>query len=133
MNIPIEVGISPTLHIRGILAARDIKKGEIIERCPLILYPTYMDGSLEKTVLSKFYFEWTKKYSCIALGYGSLINHSFTPNAKYKHDYKRKVLVFHAIADIKKGEEISVNYNWDPNDHTPIDRYLVDYNHDILT
>jgi uncharacterized protein len=133
MNLPITVGVSPTLHIRGILASRDIKKGEIIERCPLILYPIHQDSSLDRTVLGKYYFEWTKGYSCIVLGYGSLMNHSYTPNAKYTHDYKQKVIVFRAIKNIKKGEEVFVNYNWDPKDGTPIESHLIDYNKNILT
>ena len=133
MNLPIEVGISPTLHIRGILASRDIEKGEVIERCPLILCPIHQDSSLEETILGKYSFEWDQEYTCIVLGYGSLINHSYTPNARYSHDFKEKMMLFIALELIKKGEEIFVSYNGDPSDKTPVEPDLTDYNHDIVT
>jgi uncharacterized protein len=132
MNLPIEVGISPTLHIRGIIASRDIRKGEVIEKCPLILYPVSQDDLIEKTVLGKYYYDWSKEYGCIVLGYGSLINHSYTPNTKYYHNYTSKVLTYRAIKDIKKGEEILVNYNWDPASQTPLEGHLIDYNKGIV-
>ena len=55
----------------------------------------------------------------MALGYGSLYNHSDRPNARY-HDEGGRTKVFTAIRDIGPGEEITVNYNGDPCDETPV-------------
>lgn len=106
----IKIGISPKLKIRGILASENISIGEVIERCPLILVNVKEEEYLEKTKLREYYFLYNNKYHCIVLGYGSLYNHSFTPNAKIYRDYKNKLLVFKAIKNIKKGEEITYKY-----------------------
>ena len=48
----------------------------------------------------------------IGLGFGSLYNHSYNPNAIYKKRMRENLLDFVAIKNIKKGEEITVNYNY---------------------
>jgi SET domain-containing protein len=128
MDLPFDIGISPTLGIRGIIASRDIRAGEVIERCPVILVEMNQEKSLFETVMKKYYFEWTKKYHAVALGYGSLVNHSYTPNARYDGNYRSMQLVFKAINPIKKGEEITINYNWEPDSQDPVDDFLVDFN-----
>ena len=55
----------------------------------------------------------------VALGYGSLYNHSYQPNARYD-DESGQTKVFTAIRDIAPGEEIMVNYNGEPEDETPV-------------
>jgi SET domain-containing protein len=55
------------------------------------------------------------------LGYGSIYNHSHSPNADWKQNFKTNSMVYRAIKPIKKGEEILVNYNGEPDDMTPID------------
>lgn len=125
MYLPIQVGISPTLNIRGIIAAEDIKKGQIIERCPIVLIPIQQDSILKETVFNNYTFEWNKTYSAFVLGYGSLYNHSYTPNARYNMNYPHKQIVFTAIKDIAKGEEIFVNYNYEPTSKDPLDTYLL--------
>src|SRR3989344_9461836 len=121
MFIPIIVGISPTLKIRGVLAAKDIKKGQVIERCPVILSAVTQDPDIEKTAIGNYYFAWNQKYSATVLGYGSLINHSYTPNAQYVYNYHKKLMVFRAIKNIKKGEEIFTNYNYFPRSKKKLD------------
>lgn len=106
----IELGISPKLKIRGILASANILKGEIIEKCPLILIDINEEEHLENTKLREYYFIFNKKYHCIVLGYGSLYNHSFTPNAEIYRDFKNKLIVFKAVKNIRKGEEITYKY-----------------------
>lgn len=121
MKLPIKVGMSPTLKIRCLIAAKDIKKGQVIERCPVLLVDIKHERHLEATSLKNYYFEWNKKFNAVALGYGSLYNHSYTPNARYTFDYIRKLLLFTAIKNIKKGEEIFINYNYFPNSKTELE------------
>jgi SET domain-containing protein len=52
-------------------------------------------------------------------GYGSLYNHSYRPNARYV-DLAGRTKLFTAIRDIAAGEEITVNYNGEPGDETPV-------------
>lgn len=99
---------------QGVFAAQDIKKDEIIEVCPVIIVPNKDVSNLKKSILINYYFYFGEKNEllAIALGFGSIYNHSYEPNATYKKKTKEKVIDFIAIKDIKKNEEITTNYNY---------------------
>ena len=120
MNIPYEIGISPTLNIRGMIASRAIKKKSVIEACPVVLLPISELSHIQHTELQNYYFDWNATHISIVLGYGSLINHSYTPNAAYRWDYRHRKMVYFAIADIAIGDEVLINYNGIPDDTTPL-------------
>ncbi|MEK7168952.1 MAG: SET domain-containing protein-lysine N-methyltransferase [Patescibacteria group bacterium] len=105
----------------GIFADEDIEKGELIEKAPLLLMSVKEFEHIKKTKLYYYFFEYTNKHFAIALGYGSLYNHSYRPNARYLYNYKNKHFKIVAIKGIKKGEEILFNYNYYPDDQTPLD------------
>src|SRR5690242_8740348 len=67
---------------RGIFATRNIKKGEYIEIAPVIVIPYAEWKPMRGSILSNYIFRWDED-KAIALGYGSLYNHSYTPNARY--------------------------------------------------
>ena len=69
---------------RGMFCANGIKEGELIEICPLIKIPKDQVASIDKTILYNYYFLLNDKENpaCIALGYGSLYNHTKNPNAE---------------------------------------------------
>jgi len=120
MDLPYSIGISPTLHIRGMIASRDIRAKEVIEACPVVLLPISELSHINNTELQNYYFDWDKKHIAITLGYGSIINHSFKPNAAYRWDYTHHRIVYFALQSIASGEEIFINYNGDPMDTTPL-------------
>ena len=63
ITLPFSVGPSPTLKIRGIIAARDIKKDETLEKCPIVLISKKEEEeALKQTVVWKYYFEWDNKH-----------------------------------------------------------------------
>lgn len=105
---------------RGVVATEDIKNGEIIEICPIVFISEKETSFFEKekTVLKYYYLiqTATNKF-CIMLGYGSLYNHSLTPNADIDYNTKtaENFLQFEAIKDIKAGEEIVFDYEFDNN------------------
>lgn len=105
----------------GVFAVKSLKTNEVIEICPII----ELRGEakiLQKSKLFNYYFLWgNKKHCAIALGFGSIYNHSYEPNATYKKNYKNNTIDFIAIKNIKRGEEITVNYNYgNPNDKSPL-------------
>ena len=55
----------------------------------------------------------------LALGYGSLYNHSYKPNARYD-DVGPQTKEFTALRDIQPGEEITVNYNAEPKSRSAV-------------
>ena len=107
---------------RGVFAQRNFKEGEVIETCPVIVLPAEEIDALELTQLYSYYFAWgpESKDAAIALGYGSLYNHSYTPNARYYKDFDNSLIKYVCITDIQKDEEITISYNWDPEDKSPV-------------
>jgi SET domain-containing protein len=102
---------------RGMFALKDIKMGEQIEVCPVIEVTSHWHKLLIRfTELRNYYFQWGEDRRCIAicLGYGSIYNHSYQPNAEFKKDLINKTITFTALSDIPSGSEILVNYNGDP-------------------
>jgi len=119
--LPISVKESPGKG-RGVFARKNFKKGEIIETCPVIVFPAEEVDAVEFTQLYNYYFAWgtASNEAAIALGYGSLYNHSYSPNAKYQKDFENNVLKYICIRDIQEDEEITINYNCDPEDKSPV-------------
>lgn len=104
---------------RGIFSTRSIKKGELIEEAPVIIIPKTEWDLMRESILLNYVFRWGKN-KAIALGYGSLYNHSYTPNARYITNIENKSIDFYAREAIQKGEEITVNYNGDPEDQSSL-------------
>lgn len=108
---------------RGVFSYEEINKGDTIEICPVIELFSKDVTFLKRTTLKNYYFLWGMNHDTLAicLGFGSLYNHSYSPNATYKKNIKQNLITFVAIKDIKKNEEIAVNYNYgDPNDKSPL-------------
>lgn len=120
MEIPAEVGKSPTLGIRGLLATRDLTEGEVIERCPVVLLPAAQGETLDQTVLTSYYFLWDAEHCAMALGYGSFQNHSYHANVRFRRDFAALQIVFTTARRVRQGEELTINYNGDPDDQTPL-------------
>ncbi len=97
---------------RGVFALGNIKKNEIIEKCPVIEVPEHDVSNLRESILVTYFYFFgkDKKKSLIALGFGSIYNHSYSPNAVYKIKNAEKTIDFIALNDIKKDDEIAVNY-----------------------
>lgn len=107
---------------RGVFAARDFTSGEVIEVCPVIVLTADERLILEKTILDFYTYPWkTEKDGAIVLGYGSLYNHSFEPNARVLWRYATKTLALRATRNISSGEEILVNYNGYPERKDSVD------------
>jgi uncharacterized protein len=98
---------------RGVLATSLFVAGQTIERCPVIVIPASETPLIRDTRLAHYYFEWGDdcKQAAIALGFGSLYNHSYSPNARYEFREAEEILEFIALRDIQAGDEIKINYN----------------------
>lgn len=105
---------------RGVFALVPIPAGALIESADMIPIPREEMGAIQDCVLAEYYFRWGKdsREGALALGYGSLYNHSYTPNARYVKHFDRLTIDFIAIRDIAVGEEIRTNYNGEPGDQT---------------
>jgi uncharacterized protein len=105
---------------RGVFARRPIRGGEVIERVPVLVLPvTEAEDGSSWDGLAGYCFDWGEGKLALALGYGSLYNHSYCPNARYD-DVGRRTKLFTALRDIEPGEEITVNYNGEPRSRSAV-------------
>lgn len=103
---------------RGVFTTEEIHKGDLIEICPVIVMPEKELSLVDQTNLYNYYFLWglQQKKCAIALGYGSLYNHDYHPNARYELDLTNLSIDFYCLEDIAPGAEITVNYNGEAGD-----------------
>ena len=101
---------------RGVFTGEPLEAGDLIEICPVIVLPEKDLPVIHTTKLHDYYFLWgdDQQQCAIALGYGSLYNHAYEPNARYLLDYEHQTIDFYCIKNIAAGEEITVNYNGEP-------------------
>jgi len=97
---------------RGVYAGEAIKAGRIIEVSHLLI----VDQDEIGEELSRFVFHYKGRMNAIGLGNGSLYNHSDKPNVTNYFDFDNQQLIFEAIRDIKKGEELLINYGYSKKD-----------------
>ena len=91
----------------------------MIEHVPVLLVPLRQVSGSGAPALARFCFLRGRSTGAIALGYGSLYNHSYAPNARYEEG-PAATMLFLALRPIEAGEEITVNYNGDPHDDSPV-------------
>jgi uncharacterized protein len=117
-TVTLRVGRSP-IHGTGVFAARRFEADEVIERCPVLTLSGSDADAVVDTVLGNYVYEWEHGYA-LALGYGSLYNHSHQPSARYEMDYDNDEIHMVARRRIKRGEEITISYNGDADDQAPV-------------
>jgi SET domain-containing protein len=102
----------------GVFASKDFKKGELIEKCPVLILSNKDSETIQSTLLDDYQFAWgdDEKEGAICFGYGSMYNHHPNSNAEFDMDYAHRWIVFKATRDIKKGEEVCIDYQWDAAD-----------------
>lgn len=112
---------------RGVFALVDMLPNRIIETAPCIVMPPneiFPKGFTKRTTqgktLSWYVFGAPEGMLAVALGYASLYNHSFEPNAQYDF-LEDDIITITAIKPIKAGEEIFINYNGDPEDKRSVE------------
>ena len=113
----LRVGISGAKG-RGVFAEKAFEVGEVLEVCPLIILDKERDDPLLDTIIEEYIYAWMSGGSAVALGFGSLYNHSYESNAAYKRIEATNQLIFEAIRPIEEGDEVTINYNGDPDDKT---------------
>lgn len=93
---------------RGVYAKHLFRKGSLVEKCHLIIF----DIKDLKGILEGYVFEYSKTKVALALGNGSLYNHSDNANAVCTIDYQKNLLEVKTKRAIKPGEEITIDYGY---------------------
>ena len=100
----------------------EIEAGVVVEISPVIVMNSADRIHLDKTLLHDYIFEWGEKKDkcCMALGFIPIYNHSYTSNCEYFMDFEEEIIFVKTVRTIKKGEELTINYNGDWNDATKV-------------
>ncbi len=105
---------------RGVFTSKNIAAGTVLEISPVIVLTGKERAIVETTKLYNYLFEWgkTRKMGALGMGYLSMYNHDYQSNCDYEMDFTTSVMTIRTVKAVKKGEELCINYNADPNDAT---------------
>ena len=118
INANIQIQKSDT-HFRGVFAKTPFKKGELIERCPMV--PLANRSRYQNDSVIWDYLYGHTNCSCqecknhgfvfyMVLGYGMIYNHNDQPNAIWIFQYDKLYADLIAETDIEHNQEIFVSY-----------------------
>lgn len=104
---------------RGVFASRDIKAGEVIARCEILVLSTADSATINETDMRWYLFRFNNVQDCIVLGDGEIFNHADKENVSYQLVTQtdavsnRQVMEFRAIQPILEDEQLFINYTRD--------------------
>ncbi|WFC99172.1 tRNA-specific adenosine deaminase subunit tad3 [Malassezia yamatoensis] len=100
---------------RGVFASKNIARNVVIEVSPVLLFdPTEYGDHGRYTVLDSYTFVWEKREKgstmALALGLGSLFNHSSNPNISYELNKSAQCIHYRTAREISAGDELCISY-----------------------
>jgi SET domain-containing protein len=106
---------------RGIVADAPIAKGALVERSPVLIIPHADRRAADDTIVFTYVFMWEhgtveedlynhEGRAAIALGFTSLLNHSYTPNCEFIRHIDDLAIDLVALRAIDPGEELTIDY-----------------------
>lgn len=106
---------------RGIIAIENIQAGQLVERSPVLIIPPSQRRVVDETIIFTYVFMWEhgtaeqdlykhEGRSAIALGYTSLLSHSYNPNCEFVRHIDDLVIEVFAKRPIRVGEELTIDY-----------------------
>jgi len=99
---------------RGVFAARVFKKGEIVEKSPILIIDrpfAELPDELKYVAFGWPFYPDTPNAFALVLGYDSLYNHN-SPSSLWNHaDTSSTHMQYVAVRDIEVNEELTINYN----------------------
>lgn len=121
--------IHPSLYLdtttgkgRGVFTNSDLYPMTTIEISSVLVLSAAERTEVEKTALYNYIFEWgaNNEQCCVAWGYISMYNHSYTANCEYYMDFEHNSIMVRTVRAVLPGEELTINYNGDWNDPAEI-------------
>lgn len=89
-----------------------------IDLSPILLFPTEeytLHGQF--TQLDHYTYRWLGGMA-LAIGLGSMFNHSKEPNVGFQRDFENKMIRYTTLRDVAPGEELCISYGpnlWFPD------------------
>ncbi len=102
----------------GVFAIRNFKKNELVTAAPVVVMSAAEMKLLDDTRLHDYIFHWGEEGGCcMALGNVPIFNHAAPSNCEYFQDNEGEQIEIYTVKNIKKGEELTINYNGDANNN----------------
>ena len=103
---------------RGVFTREDIPPMKTIETSSVLVMNAAARTLLDQTTLHDYIFEWgvEEDQCCVAWGYVSMYNHSYTANCEYFMDFEKETVTIKTVRKVLQGEELTINYNGDWDD-----------------
>ncbi|KAI1797052.1 hypothetical protein LXA43DRAFT_985739 [Ganoderma leucocontextum] len=96
---------------RGVYACREIPAQTLIEISPVLLFPAAeYEAHGRHTMLDHYTFVWRDGRMALALGLGSLFNHSQRPNVSYTIDHATDSIRYTTSQRVLPDEELCIFY-----------------------
>jgi len=107
---------------RGVFTSKKIVADTVVEIAPVIVMTHEDKQLLNKTLLYNYIFDWGKEKDrcCMALGLVPIYNHSYQSNCEYFMDFEEDTILIKTVREVKRGEELTINYNGDWDDDAKI-------------
>lgn len=100
---------------RGIITTKPIKEGEVV-RISDCIPVTDRDCNPHSVIRSYWFIDKSGREFLIALDWTSFMNHDDNANVDYR-PINATQIKFVAIRNINAGEELTINYGYDPSEH----------------
>ena len=106
---------------RGVVGEAAIPGGTLVERSPVLVIPASDRAAVDPSIVFTYVFMWEhdtveedlyrhEGRAAIALGFTSLLNHSYAPNCDFVRHIDELVIDLVAARDIAPGEELTIDY-----------------------
>jgi tRNA-specific adenosine deaminase 3 len=100
---------------RGVFAQVDLTVGTLVDISHVLLFPAEQYAAYGKfTELDNYTYVWQKTAKgpimALALGTGSLFNHSSTPNVSFFLDKEAQLIRYTIMRSVRAGEELCISY-----------------------
>ncbi|KAK5822550.1 hypothetical protein F5H01DRAFT_146184 [Linnemannia elongata] len=103
---------------RGVVTTVVIPARTVIDISPILLFPSEEYSTHgQYTQLDHYTYRW-KGGMALALGLGSMFNHSSTPNVGFQRDIDNGLIRYSTLREIQVGEELCISYGpnlWFPD------------------
>lgn len=107
---------------RGVFTNEPIPADTVLEIAPVIVMSLDERKLIDQTLLHDYIFLWGEKEDrcAMALGWIPVFNHSYQSNCEYLMDFEEEAMFVKTVREIEAGEELTINYNGDWNNETPV-------------
>ena len=115
--------VAPTTRKgKGVFTEDALPANTVIEVAQAITISEHDRQHIDKTILHDYIFEWgnEQKECAMALGLVPIYNHSYDSNCTYVMQYDSQEFIIQTVKNIEAGEELTINYNGEPDDKTPL-------------